>query len=95
MVATGEAIPVMTRLRMALLYQQRREYEAAQDELMAMWDQRAAMTTTLQAETLFWLGEGRTCHGPHGQGPGLLPETGLAIPAGEHLVPDRHVPAPP
>lgn len=58
MVKTDEPIPVMTRLRMALLYQQRREYEAAQKELLAMWDARASMTTALQAETLFWLGEG-------------------------------------
>ncbi|MGE4422874.1 MAG: tol-pal system YbgF family protein [Pseudodesulfovibrio sp.] len=58
MTKTGEPIPVMTRLRMALLYQQRREYETAQKELLAMWDARATMTTALQAETLFWLGEG-------------------------------------
>ena len=58
MVDTRESIPVMTRLRMALLYQQRKEYQTAQNELLAMWDQRASMTTALQAETLFWLGEG-------------------------------------
>jgi hypothetical protein len=58
MAKTGETVPVMTRLRMALLYQQRREYETAQKELLAMWDARATMTTALQAETLFWLGEG-------------------------------------
>lgn len=58
MVATQEPIPVMTRLRMALLHQQRREYKSAQKELLTMWDQRATMTTALQAETLFWLGEG-------------------------------------
>jgi hypothetical protein len=58
MAKTGEPVPVMTRLRMALLYQQRREYETAQKELLAMWDARATMTTALQAETLFWLGEG-------------------------------------
>jgi len=58
MVATGEQIPVMTRLRMALLFQQRRDFEAAKEQLLAMWDMRSTMTTTLQAETLFWLGEG-------------------------------------
>jgi len=58
MTKTGEPVPVMTRLRMALLYQQRREYKTAQKELLAMWDARATMTTALQAETLFWLGEG-------------------------------------
>ncbi|NDV19127.1 tetratricopeptide repeat protein [Pseudodesulfovibrio sp. JC047] len=58
MVATGEPIPVMTRLRMALLYQQRKDYKTAQKELLAMWDVKESMTTALQAETLFWLGEG-------------------------------------
>ena len=58
MAASGISIPVMTRLRMALLYQQRRDFKAAQEQLMAMWNDRASMTTTLQAETLFWLGEG-------------------------------------
>lgn len=51
-------IPVMTRLRMALLFQQRRDYEAAREQLLIMWNNRDNMTTTLQAETLFWLGEG-------------------------------------
>ena len=58
MVATGEPIPVMTRLRMALLFQQRRDFDAAKKELLTMWDARASLTTTLQAEILFWLGEG-------------------------------------
>lgn len=58
MVATKEPIPVMTRLRMALLFQQRKDYKSAQAELLTMWEQRASMSTTLQAETLFWLGEG-------------------------------------
>lgn len=51
-------IPVMTRLRVALLYQQRKNFDAARQQLIAMWENRAAMSTTLQAETLFWLGEG-------------------------------------
>jgi hypothetical protein len=58
MLATGEQIPVMTRLRMALIFQQRRDFEAAKEQLLAMWNMRASLTTTLQAETLFWLGEG-------------------------------------
>jgi hypothetical protein len=63
MVATKEPLPVMTRLRMALLYQQRKEYKSAQAELLTMWEQRASMTTALQAETLFWLGEGEYAMG--------------------------------
>ena len=54
----GELVPVMTRLRMALLFQQQRDYEAAREQLLAMWKDKNAMTTTLQAETMFWLGEG-------------------------------------
>lgn len=54
----GHDIPVLTRLRMALLFQQRRDFEAARGQLMQMWNNRADMTTALQAETLFWLGEG-------------------------------------
>jgi len=54
----GQPIPVMTRLRMALLYQQNSDFDAAKTQLMAMWDKRSEMTTALQAETLFWLGEG-------------------------------------
>ncbi|QJB57727.1 tetratricopeptide repeat protein [Pseudodesulfovibrio sp. zrk46] len=54
----GVDIPVMTRLRMALLFQQRRDFGAAKEQLLAMWSNKATMTTTLQAETLFWLGEG-------------------------------------
>jgi len=58
MTASEVDVPVMTRLRMALLYQQNRDFDAAREQLMSMWDNRANMTTTLQAETLFWLGEG-------------------------------------
>lgn len=58
MAASSEAIPVMTRLRMALLFQQKRDFAAARDQLLAIWASRDTITTTLQAETLFWLGEG-------------------------------------
>lgn len=51
-------IPIMTRLRMALLYQQRQDFKAAQEQLLTMWDNRGEIPTALQAETLFWLGEG-------------------------------------
>ncbi|ADU62567.1 MAG: tetratricopeptide repeat protein [Pseudodesulfovibrio sp.] len=58
MAASSEAIPVMTRLRMALLFQQKRDFVTARDQLLAIWASRDTITTTLQAETLFWLGEG-------------------------------------
>lgn len=58
MTSSEVKVPVMTRLRIALLYQQKRNFDAAREQLLAMWDDRANLTTTLQAETLFWLGEG-------------------------------------
>ena len=58
MAAAGKEIPVMTRLRMALLFQQKKDFEAAKEQLVAMWNMREELTTALQAETLFWLGEG-------------------------------------
>lgn len=58
MAALSGEVPVMTRLRIALLYQQRREFEAAREQLQTLWANRANLTSTLQAETLFWLGEG-------------------------------------
>ncbi len=58
MTSLGEKIPVMTRLRLALLYQQRRDFDSARDQLLIMWKNRNELTSTLQAETLFWLGEG-------------------------------------
>lgn len=54
----GGAIPPMTRLRMALLYQQKRNFKAAKQQLTELWNQRETLPTALQAETLFWLGEG-------------------------------------
>ena len=58
MTSLDAKIPVMTRLRLALLYQQRREFDAARDQLMIMWNDRNELSSELQAETLFWLGEG-------------------------------------
>ena len=58
MTSLNERIPVMTRLRLALLYQQRRDYDTAREQLLIMWNDRNDLSTELQAETLFWLGEG-------------------------------------
>jgi hypothetical protein len=57
MAAADGPVPVMTRLRMALLYQQKRDFETARDHLLTLWN-TPGLSTTLQAETLFWLGEG-------------------------------------
>jgi tetratricopeptide (TPR) repeat protein len=58
MSSLDERIPVMTRLRLALLYQQRRDFDTAREQLLIMWKDRNKLPTALQAETLFWLGEG-------------------------------------
>ncbi|WP_243546302.1 tetratricopeptide repeat protein [Pseudodesulfovibrio tunisiensis] len=55
---SNDMVPAMTRLRVALLLQQRRNFKAAERELLALWEQRGSLSTELQAETLFWLGEG-------------------------------------
>ncbi|WP_285904910.1 tetratricopeptide repeat protein [Pseudodesulfovibrio pelocollis] len=57
MATSGGQVPVMTRLRMALLYQQKRDFDTAREHLLTLWN-TPGLTTTLQAETLFWLGEG-------------------------------------
>lgn len=51
-------IPVMTVLRMSLLFQQLRKYEISREQLLSLWDKRGSLPSSLQAETLFWLGEG-------------------------------------
>ncbi|MBC18448.1 MAG: hypothetical protein CL942_15520 [Desulfovibrio sp.] len=51
-------IPVMTVLRMSLLFQQLRKYEVAREQLLSLWNKRDTLPSSLQAETLFWLGEG-------------------------------------
>ncbi len=58
MATAGLDIALMTRLKMALLYQQKRDFDAAREQLLLMWEKKSEMSTALQAETLFWLGEG-------------------------------------
>jgi len=48
----------MTVLRMSLLFQQLRKYEVAREQLLSLWNKRGTLPSSLQAETLFWLGEG-------------------------------------
>ncbi len=58
LVAVGEPIPAFTRLRMALLMQQRGELLKARDQLLQLWRAHESLTPAMQAEVLFWLGEG-------------------------------------
>lgn len=51
-------IPIMSVLRMSLLYQQLRNFDAARVQLLSLWDKKDSLPSSLQAETLFWLGEG-------------------------------------
>lgn len=53
------AIPPVKKLRLALLAQQQNEWEVADKLLRELWTQKEELTTELQAELLFWLGEGQ------------------------------------
>ena len=46
------------RLRLALLAQEKNRWHLAQDMLEALWEERSALPQPVQAEVLFWLGEG-------------------------------------
>jgi len=56
--ATNEPIPAFTRLRMALLMQQRGELKKAKVQLLDLWANKDEYPSAMQAEILFWLGEG-------------------------------------
>ncbi len=53
------AIPPVKKLRLALLAQQQNEWEIADKLLRELWSQKEELSTELQAELLFWLGEGQ------------------------------------
>ncbi len=53
------AIPPIKKLRLALLAQQQNEWETADKLLQELWTQKEELSTELQAELLFWLGEGQ------------------------------------
>jgi TolA-binding protein len=58
LMATNEPVPAFTRLRMALLMQQRGELPKARAQLLDLWSDKDDYPTAMQAEILFWLGEG-------------------------------------
>lgn len=51
------------RLRLALLAQEKNQWERAQKMLEAIWTERDNVSTEIQAEVLFWLGEGAQLKG--------------------------------
>lgn len=51
------------RLRLALLAQEKNQWERAQKMLEAIWTERDNTSTEIQAEVLFWLGEGAQLKG--------------------------------
>lgn len=63
LIAKGGELAPMTRLKLALLLQQRGDLQGGRDHLLALWQRRAELSTALQAEILFWLGEGQQAMG--------------------------------
>lgn len=51
-------LPAMIRLRVALLYQQQRDFSSAKKQLLVIQTENKDLSTELKAEILFWLGEG-------------------------------------
>ncbi|MFN2343212.1 MAG: tetratricopeptide repeat protein, partial [Desulfonatronovibrio sp.] len=51
------------RLRLALLAQEKKQWDTAQKMLEAIWTERDNVPTEIQAEVLFWLGEGAQLNG--------------------------------
>ncbi|GAB7022839.1 tetratricopeptide repeat protein [Salidesulfovibrio brasiliensis] len=59
LVATGQPIQPLTRLRVSLMQQQRRQFKEAETQLLELWKTASVHPESFQAEILFWLGEGR------------------------------------
>ena len=60
---TPERIPPEKQLKLALLGQQKRQWEWAQGILEGLWKKRALVDENIRAEILFWLGEGAQSQG--------------------------------
>ena len=54
----GVDLPPKTRLDMATFLQLKNNFEAGRKQLLILWDQRESLSRPMQAEILFWLGEG-------------------------------------
>lgn len=56
--ALGVDLDPKTRLDMATFLQLKNDFEGGRKQLAILWAQRASLPRSLQAEVLFWLGEG-------------------------------------
>ena len=56
-------LPAEKRLKLALLAQQSNKWELAENILTNLWQERKNLSPALQAEILFWLGEGSQYQG--------------------------------
>jgi len=56
--ALGVPLDPKTRLDMATFLQLKNDFEGGRKQLLLLWDQRESLPRPLQAEVLFWLGEG-------------------------------------
>jgi hypothetical protein len=54
----GVELAPKTRLDMATFLQLKGDFEGGRKQLLALWEQRDSLPRPLQAEVLFWLGEG-------------------------------------
>ncbi len=54
-----QALPPVKKLRLALLAQQQNQWQVADKILHELWAQKAGLSEELQAELLFWIGEGQ------------------------------------
>jgi tetratricopeptide (TPR) repeat protein len=58
MIALGRDIDPKARLDMATFLQLKNDFAGAKKQLLVLWEQHETMPKPLQAEILFWLGEG-------------------------------------
>ncbi len=63
LVATGTPISDVTRLKIAFLLQRKGRLEEGRDQLLELWSKKDEMDTAMQAEILFYLGEGEQAMG--------------------------------
>ena len=63
LVATGVDISDVTRLKIAFLLQRKGRLEEGRDQLLKLWQKKDEMDTAMQAEIMFYLGEGEQAMG--------------------------------
>ena len=63
LVATGAEISDITRLKIAFLLQRKGRLEEGRDQLLQLWSKKDDLDAAMQAEILFYLGEGEQAMG--------------------------------